>query len=146
MLPMFSADCKPFCQPLCQSSRLLWAAPCSVLGLMLCGFALLAGGRMRCCDGALECCLRQGIVADWLERYQPFAAITLGHVIVALRSGDLRLWHAHERVHVRQFEVWGVFMLLAYPLSSVWAAWRGEEAYRGNWFERQAYAAVSVAQ
>lgn len=120
-------------------SRRLWAAPCSLLGLILGACVLLTGGRLRCCDGALECWVKQGALAQWLECHQPFAAITLGHVIVALHQEDLQLWHAHERVHVRQFEAWGIFMLLAYPAASCWAWMRGEDAYAGNWFERQAY-------
>lgn len=128
-----------FCRAICQSSRLLWAAPCSLLGLLLGGMAMLAGGRMRWVDGALECWLRHGALADWLERHQPFAAITLGQVIVALRPEDLLLWHVHERVHVRQFERWGALMLLAYPAASLWAWLCGQDPYLANYFEREAY-------
>jgi hypothetical protein len=119
--------------------RLLWAAPCSALGLSLGAVVLLAGGRMRWVHGALECSLAQNsALARWLS-YQPFAAITLGHVILAPNASDLRRWHAHERVHVRQFERWGALMLLAYPAASVWAWLQGEDAYLANCFEREAY-------
>ncbi|TAG26757.1 MAG: hypothetical protein EAZ37_07965 [Burkholderiales bacterium] len=121
--------------------RLLWAAPCSLLGALLGLSALLAGGRVHWADGALECYLGEGALASWLERHQPIAAITLGHVIFALRADDLRRWHAHERVHVRQFERWGALMLLAYPAASAWAWLNGEDAYFANSFEREAYLA-----
>jgi hypothetical protein len=126
--------------------RLFWAAPCSLLGLLLCAAALLAGGRMRWAEGALECCLRQGALARWLARHQPIAAITLGHVIFALQAEDLRRWHAHERVHVKQFERWGVLMLLAYPAASLWAGLNGKDAYLANCFEQEAYLAVEDVQ
>jgi hypothetical protein len=125
-------------------SHLLWAAPCTLLGLALSFFALLAGGRMRWADGALECYLEEGALAQWLRRFQPFAAITLGHVIVALQAEDLRRWHTHERVHVRQYEKWGAFMLLAYPAASAWAWLNGQDAYLGNCFEREAYQAPEM--
>ena len=128
-------------------SRLLWAAPCSVLGLVLCFVALPFGARMRWNDGALECCLAcDSTAAQRLARCQPFAAITLGHVVFAVREQDLRHWHAHERVHVRQFEMLGPLMLLAYPAASAWAWLRGQDAYRGNLFERQAYRVECKAQ
>lgn len=123
------------------ASRLLWAAPCSLLGLLLGAVALLAGGKVRWVNGALECCLECGAFSNWLQRYQPFAAITLGHVIVALNDEVLRRWHAHERVHVKQFERWGVLMLLAYPAASLWAWLKGQDPYLANHFERQAYEA-----
>jgi hypothetical protein len=133
-----------YLSPYFRFSRLLWAAPCSLLGLLMGSALLLAGGRMHWADGALECCLEQGALAAWLKRHQPFAAITLGHVIIALQMEDLQRLHAHERVHVKQFERWGVLMLLAYPAASVWAWWQGEDAYFANCFEREAYQAEAI--
>jgi hypothetical protein len=135
-----------YLSPCFYSSRLLWAAPCSLLGLLIGTAMLLAGGRMRWADGALECCLEQGVVAAWLQRHQPFAAITLGHVIIALHLEDLQRLHAHERVHVRQFERWGALMLLAYPAASAWAWWEGEDTYLANCFEREAYGVDAMAE
>ena len=96
---------------------------------------------MRWQIGALECCLGQGALARWLHRHQPFAAITLGHVILALRAHDLAYLSAHERVHVRQFERWGALMLLAYPIASAWAWLHGQDPYLANCFEKEAYLA-----
>ena len=128
------------------ASRLLWAAPCSLLGLLLCAAVWFIGGSVRWVDGVLECSLDEGAFVNWLHRRQPFAAITLGHVILALRAEDLRRWHAHERVHVRQFERWGVLFLLAYPAASFWAWLRAEDAYLANCFEREAYATEGLGQ
>jgi hypothetical protein len=128
-----------YLSPYFRFSRFLWAAPCSLLGLLMGVAMLLAGGRMRWVDGALECCLEQGALAAWLQRHQPFSAITLGHVIIALQTEDLQRLHAHERVHVKQFERWGALMLLAYPAASVWAWWQGDDPYFANCFELEAY-------
>jgi hypothetical protein len=127
-------------------SRLLWAAPCSLLGMLLGLAAHLAGGRMQWVDGALECCLSDGALSGWLQRHQPIAAITLGHVIFALQAEDLRRWHAHERVHVKQYETWGALMLLAYPAASLWAWLNGQDPYLANWFEQQAYRTEATAE
>jgi hypothetical protein len=143
---------KTLCEPMpyvsssFYASRLLWAAPCSLIGLLIGAAMLLAGGRMRWADGALECCLELGALAAWLKRHQPFVAITLGHVIIALQTEDLQRLHVHERVHVRQFERWGALMLLAYPAASVWAWWRGEDPYFANCFEREAYGVEAMKE
>jgi hypothetical protein len=130
------------CSSVIPISRVLWAAPCSLLGAFLGGFALIAGARIQLIDGALEFFFEEGSGAEqWLTRHQPFAAITLGHVILGINEAELRAWHAHERVHVSQFERWGALMLLAYPAASLWAWLRGRDAYLANYFEQQAYRA-----
>lgn len=69
-----------------------------------------------------------------------FAAITFGHVILGTDPEQLRAARRHEHVHVRQYERWGVFMLPAYAVSSLWQVLHGRRAYRDNAFEREAYA------
>jgi hypothetical protein len=66
------------------------------------------------------------------------AAITLGQVILAVNQGALDRLRAHERVHVAQGERWGAFFPFAYLIASLMAWWRGEDAYLGNLFEREA--------
>lgn len=111
----------------------LWAAPNSLLGLLLIPLAL-AGGRVRSCRGTLEAC---GGGLKWL--LGPYAeAVTLGHVILAKHPHSLNRWRAHERRHVRQNEIWGPLFIPAYLLSSVWCLLRGRRPYRDNPFERQA--------
>ena len=66
------------------------------------------------------------------------AAITLGHVVLAQSLPDLESTRAHERVHVRQYELWGPFFPFLYLLASFVALARGGDAYRDNRFEREA--------
>lgn len=66
--------------------------------------------------------------------------MTLGHVILGISQMELCALRAHEHVHVRQYEQWGLFFLPAYALSSVWQVAQGRSGYRNNFFEKQAYA------
>lgn len=114
--------------------RVLWTAPNTLIGLAL-GMALLpAGARWRRVDGVLEItALRRSPRRSW-----PFAAITLGHVIVATHAAELQRLRAHERVHVRQSERWGPLFLPAYLLAGAWQWGRGRRAYWDNPFEVEA--------
>lgn len=118
----------------------LWPLPVSVLGAALALVARLSGGDWRRVDGVLEA------AGGWPARVLGFgfpfsgavAAITLGHVVLGASVRDLDATRAHERVHVRQFERWGVLMLVLYPLAGLWAGLRGGDPYRDNCFEREA--------
>jgi hypothetical protein len=103
----------------------VWAAPGTLLGLLL-GATTRARPRLR--DGLVTFTAPRGFAA--LHRRLGFAAITLGHVVVANRPLDPVTW-AHERAHARQWERLGPLMLLAYPLASL-------AGYRRNPFERAA--------
>ena len=122
-------------------ARWLWALPCSLIGLSLGAGALLLGGSARRVGHTIEIGLvaRQQQAPRWAARL-PFLAITFGHVIVGQSHEALAALRPHERVHVRQYELLGPCFLIAYPLSSL-AAWlRGDCPYRGNRFEREAFA------
>lgn len=113
--------------------RYLWAAPNSLIGLLLLPLAL-AGGHIRRRDGTLEAC---GGGLKWA--LGPFAeAITLGHVILARNPRHLDRWRAHERRHVGQYERWGPAFLPAYFLAGAWCLLRGRRPYRDNPFEIEA--------
>ena len=103
----------------------VWALPGTAIGLLL-GATTFSRPRVR--DGVLAFGSARGFGA--LHRRAGFAAITFGHVVIANRPLDEPLW-AHELVHVRQWELLGPLMLIAYPLASV----RG---YRRNPFEAAA--------
>jgi hypothetical protein len=118
----------------------VWASPATVLGL--------AGASLALWRGRIE--LRQGVVEArgpalrWALTHLSLlpggiAAITLGHVVLGRDAHTLDSTRAHERVHVRQYERWGMFMLPAYVLASVWAWARGAHFYFDNPFERQAF-------
>jgi hypothetical protein len=103
-------------------ARLLWAAPCSLLGLCLALPVLLLGGRARWAQGALEVTWRAHLAA-------------FGHVILAVTADELLQIGAHERVHVAQYGRWGLFFLPAYAASSLWQLLRGRDPYWDNAFE-----------
>ena len=121
--------------------RVLWALPCSVVGALL-GMAIVAlGGSARRVDHTIEVALavEQPHTLVWARQFR-FSAITLGHVIVGQSHEALAALRAHERVHVRQYELFGPLFFVAYPGASVWALIRGQCPYRGNHFEKQALA------
>jgi hypothetical protein len=121
-----------------------WAAPCSAVGL-LCGLlALLSGARMQIRLGALE--FGGGRFGRWVSRLPPpvnFSAITFGHVILGTDLATLDAVRAHEQVHVRQYERWGLLFFPAYLLSSLVQFVRRRDPYFDNHFEREAYAKSS---
>lgn len=118
----------------------LWAAPASLIGLLLASPVLAGYGRARSHSGVLEI---SGGLSGWLlSRNLPFsgpvAAITFGHVVLACSCAALTETRRHERVHVAQYARWGTLFLLAYPLASLWALVRGKHAYLDNVFEIEA--------
>ena len=127
--------------------RYLWALPVTSLGMLAALLARGSGGLVQQVDGVLESA--GGWPARLLRRGFPFsgpvAAITLGHVVVGVSQSALTTTRAHERVHVRQFERWGVLLLVLYPLAGLLAWVRGNNPYRDNWFECEARSAESAA-
>jgi hypothetical protein len=120
--------------------RYAWAVPYTVLGLLLGAVAVLLGGEAHLHHGVIE--IYGGRAGAALARMpQPFAfaAMTLGHVILAVDRSALAQLRRHEHVHVRQYERWGPLFLPAYVLSSLVQLLRGRNPYRENHFERQAY-------
>lgn len=116
--------------------RYLWALPTTMVGLFVTVLALLTGGRAKVHTGVLEV---HGGFATWLLRTVRAGAMTLGHVVIALDEAAHDFSREHERVHVRQVEVFGPFFLPAYGLASLWAYLRGAHYYYSNPFEIEAY-------
>ena len=120
-------------------ARYAWASPYTALGLLLGGVAMLCGAVVRVQDGALE--FGGGRLGGLLARLPArcrFCAITLGHVILGTDPPTLDAVRAHEQVHVRQYERWGVLFGPAYLLSSLLQLLRGRRPYLDNHYERQA--------
>ena len=122
--------------------KYVWAFPNTLIGLVLLPAAVGSRSGMQTVDGVLEI---HGPVIDWLLQHAvPLrggaAAITFGHIVAGRDLETLDWTRAHERVHVRQCEVWGPAFIPAYLLASAWAWMQGEGAYEGNYFERQARA------
>jgi hypothetical protein len=122
--------------------RYLWASPNTLLGLLLALFSLATGSGARVVNGVVE--VHGGLLSKVLRRCVPLpggaAAITIGHVILGQDVASLARVRRHEHVHVRQYERWGPAFLPAYLMASIWARIRTGHAYRGNHFEREAYA------
>jgi hypothetical protein len=126
-------------------ARYCWAAPYSLLGLLLGAVAVLAGGSMRRAAGCLE--FGGGRLGQLLRRLPPqlsFSAITFGHVILGVDHTTLSALRSHEHVHVRQYERWGPLYIPAYLASSLVELLRGRSPYRDNYFERQAFAQADM--
>ena len=120
--------------------RYVWAAPATLVGLACAALAVAAGASARRVEGTLE--VAGGRVRDFVMRLPEgcrFGAITLGHVIIGLDAGALERSRSHERVHVRQYERWGVLFFPLYAASSLWQWARGRDPYRDNRFEREAF-------
>jgi hypothetical protein len=121
--------------------RYAWAAPASLVGLLL-GLACVArGATVRKVDGVIEIAGgRTHRIVAMLPRRLRFGAITLGHVVIGLDHDLLRDVRGHERIHVRQYERWGALFFPLYVGSSVLQLLRGKDPYLNNCFEREAFA------
>jgi len=119
--------------------KYLWAGPTTLLGLVL-AFALLWRGKVALIDGVIEA--HSPLLRQALTRLIPLAcgadAITLGHVVIGRSAQALAATRAHERVHVRQYELWGPLFVPAYLIAGLCALARGRHPYFDNRFERQA--------
>ena len=120
--------------------RYIWAAPTTALGL----FVVLAGfwrAEARIVDGVLEA--HGPVLARLLSHLTlvrgGVTAVTFGHVVIARDRRSHEWTRAHERVHVRQCEVWGPLFLPAYLAASLWALARGRHFYFDNCFEVEAF-------
>jgi hypothetical protein len=119
---------------------IVWAAPYTILGIVIGTIGVASGGQVRLEDGVLE---YHGRFIRWALDQLPLPgaqAMTLGHSVIARHQEALEVSRAHERVHVRQFERWGPFMGPAYLGCSAAQWMRGKDAYRDNPFEREAFA------
>ena len=116
-----------------------WAAPATLVGLMLSLLAFGAGARARVVAGAIEVSGgRVDRMVARLPRGCRFCAITLGHVVICTDEGTAAAVRAHEQVHVRQYERWGLLVFPLYLGSSLVQFLRGRDPYLDNRFEREA--------
>jgi hypothetical protein len=65
--------------------------------------------------------------------------MTWGHVVIGTDRSALDRSRNHERIHVRQYERWGVLFVPMYLACSAWVWFRGRDPYRDNPFEIDAY-------
>jgi hypothetical protein len=119
----------------------LWAAPASLLGLLIAGFASYRA-QARIVGDVVEI---HGPGLAWaLRTLTPWCggavAMTFGHVVLGRDRAALDETRTHERVHVRQYERWGPLFIPAYLLASAWVLFGGGHPYYDNPFEREAFA------
>lgn len=123
--------------------RYLWPGLITLLFLPLAPLARWTGGDFAWHSGVLE--VWGGVVGKTLERGWPLfgsvAAITLGHVVAGASHECIESTRTHERVHVRQFERWGLIFPLAYAAAGTWQLIKGKRWYWDNPFEQEARAA-----
>jgi hypothetical protein len=91
-------------------------------------------------DGVLEL---HGSFISWILRHCVLMpggawAITFGHVVLGRDNEALSLTRVHERVHVRQYELWGPVFIPAYLAAALWGLVTRTGPYYGNYFEREA--------
>ena len=126
--------------------KLLWAAPCTAVGLPLAALALATGGRIARKGHTLEAAFDdRRSAARRIIRRLPFNGIALGHVIVATSPRELERLRDHERVHVAQAERWGPFFIPAYLAASALAWLRRRDPYWDNRFEEEARRLAATA-
>ena len=122
-----------------RSLRYLWAGPTTVIGLVL-AFVSLRRGHVAIVDGVIEA--HGPFLQRALASCTPLAcgadAMTLGHVVIARDARALEVTRVHERVHVRQYELWGPLFIPAYLVAGMWAVIQGGHPYFDNRFEREA--------
>ncbi|QDU08733.1 hypothetical protein [Gimesia aquarii] len=121
-------------------TRVFWASPNTILGLIIGGVGMCFGGRARICGRAIE--FYDGGTKWFVQRLphgQFTLALTLGHTILGQTDASLDISRKHETVHILQYERWGPFLLPAYFLSSLYMWLIGRRFYRDNPFEREAY-------
>ena len=126
--------------------RYAWAAPCSMVGLLLALAALASGATVRSMHGTFEVAGgRIPLLVSRLPKILRFSAITFGHVILGVSHSALDFHRDHEHVHVRQYERWGILFFPLYCGSSLVQLVRGRNFYLDNRFEREARASASPA-
>lgn len=114
--------------------RVLWAAPWSLVGMILGLFF----DRRRVTRGVVLC---EG--ARWPRRLGwRYRALALGHVVLCVDEIDDAVF-AHELAHVAQYERWGPFLVPAYALAGAWTIARGRRGYADNPFELAARRAAA---
>ena len=120
--------------------RYFWVLPVSCVGLVMIPFVLVSGGTVRIAEGVIEA--EGGILRFLLSCLGPRSAIdaiTIGHVVLGLSGESLMRCRNHERVHVRQYERWGLLFPLLYLMLSAAAFVRGKDPYKDNSFEEEAF-------
>ena len=106
-----------------RSLTLLWAAPWSLLGLLIGAVGLLSGGHVQRKGRILEFsggCLP--VILHVFPFYFGSPVATFGQVVLGRSDRYLNACRKHQLVHVRQYERWGLLFIPAYLTCSA-ALW-----------------------
>ena len=120
--------------------RYAWASPATVIGLFIATIVICLGARARLVEGVIE--VGGGPLGAFGRarlKLLRFEAIALGHVVIGNNHEVLARVRAHEQVHVRQYERWGLLFFPLYWGSSIWQFLCGRDAYLHNHFEVEAF-------
>lgn len=121
----------------------VWTFPNTALGLVAWLLLFPLGARCRLVSGVFE--IEGRPIRKLLKTcFGGAIGVTLGQSVLSWNEATHTLARDHERVHVRQYLIWGPFFLPAYGLASLWVWLRGGSPYYANPFERQAYAVACV--
>lgn len=127
-------------QTLIKFLKYIWPLPYTLIGLGLGAVAMLFGAKAQVISGVVE--FQGGFISRLIAQLpmlNRFVAITLGHTISAKNASVLNAYRAHEHVHVKQYERWGIFFVPVYLIFSIWALMQGKRPYFENKFEQEAY-------
>ena len=120
--------------------RILWAAPWSLLGLLIGVLGLLSGGHVQRKHRTVEFwggCLPA--ILSIFPFYSGSPVATFGSVVVGRSDRYLDACRKHQMIHVRQYERWGLLFVPAYLACSLALWFRGKRPYYDNPFERSAF-------
>jgi hypothetical protein len=119
--------------------RYLWPSPYTIFGLLVffipirgARSLLVHRGTIGVIGPAIECLLvRVPIIGG-------AAAMTFGHSILAKDRDTFYSTWDHERVHVDQYQRWGLLFVPMYLGVGLWLKIRGKDPYWDNPFEIEA--------
>ena len=123
----------------------IWAFPNTAIGLVVGYCGVLFGGQVQKIDGCWEF---SGGLVKWLLEKMPTGsgalAMTIGHSILGQTVTALEITRAHEHIHVKQYERWGPLFIPMYFAASGIAWLKGQNPYRDNVFEIEAYSNSTI--
>ena len=119
--------------------RYLWPSPYTLLGLLVFFLPIRGARSLLVHRGTI------GVIGPAIERLLvrvPIiggaAAMTFGHSILAKDRDTFYSTWDHERVHVDQYQRWGLLFVPMYLGVGLWLKIRGKDPYWDNPFEIEA--------
>ncbi|MCE2800622.1 MAG: hypothetical protein LW724_13875 [Planctomycetaceae bacterium] len=119
--------------------RYLWPSPYTLLGLLVFFIPIRGARSLLVHRGTI------GVIGPAIERLLvrvPIiggaAAMTFGHSILAKDRDTFYSTWDHERVHVDQYQRWGLLFVPMYLGAGLWLKIRGKDPYWDNPFEIEA--------